>query len=85
MKRFWVWLPIFLLILISCGPKDNLEKEATAIINSNCKKCHSLKRVYNNKGRDANWWAETVSRMQNYGANLSEEEKDLIIKYLSRR
>ncbi|NPA49280.1 MAG: hypothetical protein GXO20_04805 [Thermodesulfobacteria bacterium] len=74
---------VFSLLLLSCGSKSPLEKEATAIINSKCRKCHTTKRIYDKK-QNAQWWEKTLRRMQNYGTELTEEETRLLIEYLSQ-
>ncbi len=82
--RIWVLLPFLACLLaVSCSSKSPSEKEATAIINSKCRQCHTTGRVYDNKGRDKEWWLRTIERMQNYGAKINDEEIQKIVSYLS--
>ncbi len=82
--RFLVPLPFLVCLLaVSCSPKGPSEKEATAIINSKCRQCHTTSRVYDNKGRDKEWWLKTIERMRNYGTKINDEEIQKIVSYLS--
>ena len=87
MKRLYLLAGIILssLILFACTSKSPLEKEATAVINSKCTKCHSTKRIYQRRkeGLARATWEKIVSRMQNYGANLTEDEQKVLLDYLS--
>ena len=87
MKRFYLFVGFVLssLILFACTSKSPLEKEATAIINSKCNKCHSPKKIYQRRkqGTDRATWQKILSRMQNYGANLTEKEERILLDYLS--
>ncbi|NPV85598.1 MAG: hypothetical protein HPY45_06265 [Anaerolineae bacterium] len=47
-----------------------------------CSACHSFDRVKAAK-KSADEWAATVKRMVKKGAQLSETEQELVIKYLS--
>jgi mono/diheme cytochrome c family protein len=47
-----------------------------------CSGCHDAE-VLTDKAQDAEGWRATVNQMAGMGANASEEELELIIKYLA--
>ncbi len=61
------------------------ELDGSELVNSVCTACHSLDRVEANYGKDAEWWADTVSRMISNGAELEEgsAKYDAIVEYLT--
>ena len=85
MKYVWLIPSILIAMALFACSKSPLEKEATAIINQKCTKCHSTKRIYKQENRDRAWWDKTLARMEGYGASLSEEERKTILEYLAGR
>jgi cytochrome c5 len=57
------------------SPKDIIEKH--------CSLCHNVSLIYDAKKNKAEW-TETIGRMINYGAHLTNGEKEALIKYLQR-
>jgi hypothetical protein len=45
-----------------------------------CVQCHAMEMVLEVK-KTENEWKQTVARMASYGANVSPEEQDLVVKY----
>jgi mono/diheme cytochrome c family protein len=56
--------------------------EAQALLDGRCKRCHSLQKVTSFKG-DFAAWESIVTNMINRGANLSEEEKAILVQFLA--
>jgi len=55
--------------------------EGQALLEDRCTGCHTLDRVERaQKSREQ--WITTVDRMVDYGAQLSEAEKDILVDYL---
>ncbi len=55
-----------------------------SLISARCARCHNLGPVCGNLGRKtAEQWTETVGRMVKKGAQANDQEKTLIIDYLS--
>jgi len=55
-----------------------------ALMNQKCTMCHSLDRI-NGAIYDAAKWSSTISRMQQNGLVVTEQEKELIVQYLAER
>ena len=84
--KLFLFLFLFISgVLVSCTSKNPFEKEATALINNKCARCHSTKRIYNKKDKGVTWWKEVLNRMETYGAELTERERQIILKYLAGR
>lgn len=58
--------------------------DANALIDTRCTVCHTRDRI-DREQEDADGWAAIVDRMIGYGAQLSPEERDALIAYLSSR
>lgn len=84
-------LPV-ILVLAACSPKEEMSQEAAeeamsaeidveALIAEKVAGNHDLERIFNaDKTREE--WNKTLDRMIGYGAEISEEEKGIIIGYL---
>jgi len=55
--------------------------EAETLLQDRCAGCHSLDRVEGVQ-KSTEQWEETMDRMIDLGAELDEEERDLLIAYL---
>jgi len=56
--------------------------DGAALVQERCTVCHSTERIQNSsKTRDE--WEDTVKRMIGKGANLTSDEKDIVINYLA--
>lgn len=58
--------------------------EGETLVQRKCSMCHTLDRV-NDAEKDRAQWEQTVSRMEVNGLVVTDEEKSLIIDYLSSR
>ncbi|GIV80816.1 MAG: hypothetical protein KatS3mg051_0170 [Anaerolineae bacterium] len=58
--------------------------DANALIDTRCTVCHTRDRI-DRESEDAAGWAAIVDRMIGYGAQLSAEEREALIAYLSNR
>src|SRR6266581_1313216 len=56
---------------------------AANLVNTVCASCHTLDRV-KNKMADKDAWTATVTRMQEKGANLTDQQVPLVVEYLTR-
>jgi cbb3-type cytochrome oxidase cytochrome c subunit len=56
--------------------------EGKALIQERCTKCHDLGRVEQAKKTEEEW-KTTVERMVTKGAELSQTEQELVIRYLT--
>lgn len=56
--------------------------EAQALLEGRCKRCHSLQKVTSFTG-DFAAWESVVTDMINRGANLSDEEKAILVQFLA--
>jgi hypothetical protein len=78
-----------LAISLSCAfllifPASTLfaQQAAKTIVDKECAKCHSLKKVYS-ASKDAAGWEKTLDRMIKKGAVIEPEDKDPVLKYLN--
>ncbi len=69
-----------MLILSACGSPDALDGET--LLQNRCTECHDLQRVTDSQ-KSATEWEETVERMIQQGAELNEEEKEVLVDYLA--
>jgi hypothetical protein len=56
---------------------------ATNLVNTVCTSCHTLDRV-KGKVADKDGWIDTVARMQEKGAALTDQQVPLVVEYLTR-
>ena len=55
----------------------------TNLVNAVCASCHTLDRV-KNKVADKDAWTDTVTRMKEKGAGLTDQQVPVVIEYLTR-
>jgi hypothetical protein len=56
---------------------------AANLVNTVCASCHSLDRV-KNKTADKDGWTTTVTRMQEKGAGITDEQVPVVVEFLTR-
>ncbi len=61
---------------------DTQVASGAVLLEQRCTACHGLARVESTK-KDRSEWERTVVRMVNKGAQLSEEEQEILIIYLT--
>ena len=67
-------------VLVACGQGQDVgEKVATTA----CVTCHSNLITCDNLDQDQAYWEETVQRMVNKGMDISGEEQQAVVDYLS--
>ncbi len=66
---------------VVASPTTDLQQGAR-ILNASCKACHNLQRV-KSAHKSLDQWENTITRMINNGARLSEEEKIILAAYLA--
>lgn len=81
---------VFLALVILAQAPDSAapaakgpDAVAANLVNTVCASCHSLDRV-KNKTADKDGWTATVTRMQEKGANLTDEQVPVVAEYLTR-
>jgi hypothetical protein len=84
---FALGLVLVSLLLACTAPAADTEVEAegeqaVALLEDRCTGCHGLERTTSSVKSQAEW-EDTVDRMVEKGANLSEEEQAILISYLS--
>jgi hypothetical protein len=57
------------------------QQSAKDIVDRECSKCHTLKRIYS-ASKNAAAWGKTLDAMIKEGADIKPEEKDPVLKYL---
>jgi major membrane immunogen (membrane-anchored lipoprotein) len=74
-----------ILILSACGADDagmDNVPDGETLLQNRCDECHDLQRVTDSQKTEAEW-EETVERMIQQGAELNEEEKEVLVDYLA--
>ncbi len=64
----------------SSGSGSLPDQPGRDILVERCVQCHAMEMVLQAK-KTENEWKQTVARMASYGANVSAEEQDLVVKY----
>jgi mono/diheme cytochrome c family protein len=64
----------------SSGSGGLPDEPGREILVRSCVQCHAMEMVLEAK-KTENEWKQTVARMASYGANVSPEEQDLVVKY----
>jgi cytochrome c5 len=59
------------------------QEDGTALLEARCSVCHPSARP-KSKQKTAEQWEATVTRMMGKGAKLTEEEKQILVEYLSK-
>ena len=54
------------------------------LVEERCTRCHDTKRIYRKK-RNRTYWEQNVSRMIKWGSQLSDNERKVVIDYLTTR
>jgi len=75
---------IFLWAAVSAQSQSGLpEGNGKAVVEAKCASCHELNRITNARMTQADWQA-TVSRMIDFGATLTADERAVVADYLAR-
>jgi hypothetical protein len=75
------FLLIAAIVLVSCNSSSDASPDGKALLEDRCVECHNLSRVKSaNMTREE--WARNIDRMITLGAELSSEERDLLLDYL---
>jgi len=62
---------------------DAADRQPVQLLESRCTVCHDLERVRDRVGsRDGAAWETLIARMQGNGANVSDEEKQILARHL---
>lgn len=80
----FVALVIVSIVLVGCGTAEPTPHPGEALVNSKCSTCHGLAQVENATYSRA-IWETTVDRMVLAGMSISDEDKALIVDYLTLR
>lgn len=76
--------PIPLRPLPSENPTELVEAEGLETLQANCLSCHAMQPILTHDGFTPEVWAAEVDKMRNtYGAEISDEDAEIIIDYLS--
>ncbi len=64
------------------GDETGAELDGATLVETRCSTCHTTDRIFA-ADKDAAGWASTVDRMIDYGAQLTPDERQTVIDYLS--
>ena len=78
MKMFVVVLISGVFLLIFATTSLFAQPAAKRLVDSECSRCHSTKRIYS-ANKKAGEWEKTVDREIKRGAKIKPEEKDAVI------
>ena len=94
MNKKWILISLTGLILLTLiaacaqttAPETTAPETDTtdtrALIVDRCSECHSVDLVFNAEYTTEAEWSETIDEMIDRGADVSPEEKELMIEYL---
>ncbi len=84
MKKFLVVSCCFLFV-VALLPVTTFaaDEKGAALLEERCSVCHPSARP-KSKQKTPEQWESTVKRMMGKGARLTEEEKDVLVEYLSK-
>ena len=74
-------LLIFVIFVSACGSDSGDSLNGKSVLDERCVECHSLSRV-KSAGMSRDEWSRTIDRMLSLGAELSSEERDILLDYL---
>ncbi len=63
--------------------QENQVLDGAALLAERCSACHGINRVKQTR-KTSEAWEKTVSRMMSKGARLTEDEKTVLLDYLSK-
>ena len=68
----------------SVAEGEKITSDGKTLLEQCCTRCHTTERIYLHKSyrMSKEQWKQIIDRMIAKGANVSESERDLIIKYL---
>jgi hypothetical protein len=75
---------ILILLLVSIPTAFAAEVSPEDILETRCTVCHNLDVVLKARKNKAEW-ESTINRMISNGAQLNDDEKEALIKYLSEK
>lgn len=79
---------LLLSLIISCAQSTPLPEtevsDPEALIVDKCSDCHSVNRVFSADYTE-DGWNEVIDEMIGKGANVTDEEKEIMIDWLSAR
>ena len=91
MQKKMIWIALIAVLVVgvlaacaqpaaTAAPSGD-KSEAEILIDERCSRCHSTSRVYNGN-YSADQWSAIFDNMIAKGADVSEEEKSLMIDWL---
>ncbi len=81
MRKIWRWTA-FLIIVIGILAACSSPPEGEKLLQQRCTGCHEEAKIVA-VGRTHDEWAQKVDQMITFGADLNEDERDILIKYLA--
>jgi hypothetical protein len=82
MKRFYVIFFGGLFLMVFTATPLFAERTAKKLVDEQCSKCHSLKKVYR-AGKTPAQWKETLDDMIEKGADIRDRDKEDVLKFLN--
>jgi len=91
MRNKWLWVSLVMVVIVvfvaACAqsPEQITEEvDVEALIVDRCSECHSPDRVFD-ADYDEQGWSDEIDEMVQKGAEVSDEEKALMIDWLISR
>lgn len=79
-RLWWIWV-VVVLMLASC---QSSASDAEELLQSRCSSCHSSHLV-ETQSQSRSQWESMIDLMIWRGADLDQEERDLLINYLAEK
>ena len=76
-----IFLMLMGFVIAACSTDSSALPEGQSVLENQCVDCHNLSRIRSaSKTRDE--WSRTIDRMIALGAELTSEERDVLLDYL---
>ncbi len=85
MSRFLTFIcavAVVLFFSLSMDLRADSQGSGEEIVSQRCSVCHGLSRVQE-ADKSLEEWEDTVQQMISFGARVSDEEKQIVVKYLA--
>ncbi len=82
MRKVWRWFILLVIVAGLLAACSQPESEGEKLLEQQCTGCHEKSTVVA-VGRTHDEWSQKVDQMINLGAELTEEEREILVEYLA--
>ena len=78
---FLIFFMLMVFVVAACSTDSSAPMEGQSVLERQCVECHNLSRV-RSAGQTREEWSRTIDRMIALGAELTSEEREVLLDYL---